>query len=136
MEKAKNASPNGGTNKPKRNVKKSAQQNLAPDKLLLLVTIVNREKAEYFLDLLQSFEINLQLAAIAYGTAQKTFGLLASETDKAVLFSVVTRENAKNALATLEEKFSAIKRGKGVAFTVPMTSTIGVAIYKFLCNKE
>lgn len=136
MEKAKTSVAHNGAGKTPRTSKKTAQQHLAPDKLMLLVTIVNREKAEYFLDLLQSFEINLQLAAIAYGTAQKTFGLLTSETEKAVLFSVVTKENAKNALATLEEKFSAIKRGKGVAFTVPMTSTIGVAIYKFLCNKE
>jgi ATP-dependent Clp protease protease subunit len=39
-----------------------------------------------------------------------------------------------NALEALEEKFNTIKNGKGIAYTVPMTSTIGVAIYQFLCN--
>jgi glycerol-3-phosphate acyltransferase PlsY len=28
------------------------------------------------------------------------------------------------------------KGGKGIAYTVPMTSTIGVAIYQFLSNKK
>ena len=40
----------------------------------------------------------------------------------------------KAALDALEEKFNTIKNGKGIAYTVPMTSTIGVAIYQFLCN--
>ena len=40
----------------------------------------------------------------------------------------------KAALAKLEEKFNTIKNGKGIAYTVPMTSTIGVAIYQFLSN--
>ncbi len=115
--------------------KKTSQSPLAPDKLTLLITVVNREKGEYFLDLLQSFG-NLQLAFAAVGTAAKTFGLLAPETEKTVIFSVVTQENAKSALAVLQEKFVSIRQGKGVAFSVPMTCTIGVAIYKFLCNKE
>ena len=34
----------------------------------------------------------------------------------------------------LEEKFKTVKGGKGIAYTVPMTSTIGVAIYQFLSN--
>lgn len=102
---------------------------------MLLIAVVNREKGDYFLDLLQSFG-NLQMACTAVGTAAKTFGWLAPETDKTVIFCVTSRDNAKLALATLEEKFSTIRRGKGVAFTVPMTCTIGVAIYKFLSNKE
>lgn len=133
MDKAKHTTAH---DKRHRTPKKSAERNLAPDKLMMLVTVVNREKSEYFLDLLQSFEANLQLATIAFGTAQKFFGLLAAEEEKSVIFSVVTKENSKKALATLEQKFRTIRKGKGVAFTIPMTSTIGVAIYKFLCNKE
>ena len=37
---------------------------------------------------------------------------------------------------TLEEKFHKIKNGKGIAYTVPLTSTIGVAIYQFLSNTQ
>jgi hypothetical protein len=32
------------------------------------------------------------------------------------------------------EKFRTVKGGKGIAYTVPISSTIGVAIYQFLSN--
>lgn len=116
--------------------KKQPAKQLAPEKLLLLVTVVNREKADYYLDFIQSFNSNLQLDVVAFGTAQRALGLLTPDTEKSVLFSVITKTNSKAVLSALEEKFSTIRGGKGVAFTVPMTSTIGVLIYRFLANKE
>lgn len=101
---------------------------------VLLVTIVNREKSEYFLDVIQSFHCNFQFSSFAVGTAQRALGLLTPDVEKAVLFSVVTKENVPKALSTLEEKFATI-RGGGVAFTVPISGTVGVLIYRFLCNK-
>lgn len=115
---------------------KKAAANVAPEKLVLLVTIVNREKGEFYLDLIQSFECNFQLSSNAVGTAQKALGLLTPDTEKTVLLSVLTRPNAKQALEVLEQKFATIRNGKGVAFTVPLTSTVGVLIYRFLSNKE
>ena len=53
---------------------------------------------------------------------------------KTAIFSVIKQERAKEALATLEEKFKTIKKGKGIAFTVPFSSMIGVAAYGFLSN--
>lgn len=109
---------------------------LAPRKLKLLVTVVNREKAEFYTDLLQSFEVNFQTAMNARGTASKeTLRLLGiGETDKTVIFSVIREDMCDKALATLEQKFKTIRNGKGIAYTVPMTGTIGVAIYRFLSN--
>ncbi len=109
---------------------------IAPRKLKLLVTVVNREKAEFYTDLLQSFEVNFQTAMNARGTASKeTLRLLGiGETDKTVIFSVIREDMCDKALATLEQKFKTIRNGKGIAYTVPMTGTIGVAIYRFLSN--
>lgn len=115
-------------------VKKAAS--LAPDKLVLLVTVVNRSKSEYYQDLIQSFNSNFQLSSFATGTARRALGLLTPDAEKDVIFSVLTRENAKLALGALEQKFDTIRGGKGVSFTIPMTSTIGVLIYRFLCNKQ
>ena len=42
----------------------------------------------------------------------------------------------ENIMKVLEEKFRTIKNGKGIAYTVPMTGTIGVAIYQFLSNNS
>ena len=110
----------------------------APEKMQLLFTVINREKTEFFVDLLQGFEINLQMVLAASGTANdKVLSLLGlTDTEKSVIISAVRRDRAKDALATLDEKFHTVKGAKGIAFTVPMSSTIGVAIYQFLANKK
>ncbi len=112
------------------------KRTLAPNRLMMLVTVVNRSKAEYYVDLLQSFEVNMQLDVTAHGTANKKYEFLDITPEKQVIFSVIRQDNVKAALATLEKKFATIRGGKGIAFTIPMTSLIGVAIYQFLSNKE
>ncbi len=111
---------------------------LAPQKLKLLITIVNRNKAEFYLDLLHAFEINLQYSVAAEGTAgSEVLHLMGlEESEKAAIFSLVREDLAPAAMAVLEEKFATIKNGKGIAFTVPLTGVIGVSIYRFLCNNR
>ena len=93
----------------------SAERMSAPRKLKLLITVVNRNKAEFFADFLQSFEVNMQLITNAEGTASKEtlhyLGLV--ETDKAVIFSVIREDRAGEILSALEQKFKTIKNGKG-----------------------
>ena len=111
---------------------------IAPRKLMLLVTVVNREKAEFYADFIQSFEVNLQTTMAASGTAStetlRYLGL--TETDKSVIFSVIREDRAPAALQALEGKFKTIKNGKGIAFAVPLSSVIGVNIYQFLSNNK
>lgn len=109
---------------------------IAPRKLKLLVTVVNRQKAEFYMDFIQSFEVNLQTSLAAHGTAsQETLRLLGlGESDKTVIFSVIREDMCEKALSALDQKFKTIKNGKGIAYTIPMTGTIGVAIYRFLSN--
>lgn len=109
---------------------------VAPNKLVLLVTVVNRPKAEFYVDLLQQFEVNLQLDVSAFGTAPANLQLVSADPEKQVIFTVIREDNVKAALATLEEKFATIRGGKGIAFTVPFTSTIGVSVYRFLTNVQ
>lgn len=110
----------------------------APQKMKLLFTVVNREKAEFFVDLLQNFEINMQMILAASGTADANIlhylGL--AESEKAVILSVIREDRVKDAMNALDERFKTVKNGKGIAYTVPMTSTIGVAIYQFLSNSQ
>lgn len=109
---------------------------VAPNKLVLLVTVVNRPKAEFYVDLLQQFEVNLQLDVSAFGTAPANMQLVSADPEKQVIFTVIREDNVKAALAMLEEKFATIRGGKGIAFTVPFTSTIGVSVYRFLTNVQ
>ena len=109
---------------------------IAPRKLKLLVTVVNRQKAEFYMDFIQSFEVNFQTSLAARGTAsQETLRLLGlGESDKTVILSVIREDMCAKALSALDQKFKTIKNGKGIAYTIPMTGTIGVAIYRFLSN--
>ena len=108
----------------------------APRQLLLLFTVVNRDKAEFYADVIQHYEANMQLTLTASGTAStKMLGLLGlASTEKSVIISVIRRDTEKEVLEALGEKFKTVRGGKGIAYTVPMTSTIGVAIYQFLSN--
>ncbi len=105
-------------------------------KIKLLVTVVGRNKAEFYMDFLSQFEINLQTSVLAQGTAhsEMLYMLGLDDSEKSVIFSVVREDKAGEAIAALEEKFQTIKNGKGIAFTIPMSSVVGVAIYRFLSN--
>ena len=105
-------------------------------KLKLLIPVVNRRKTELFMDLLTAYEVNFQTSVLAQGTARsETLYMLGLEdSDKSVIFSIVREDKARDAMQMLEEKFNTIKDGKGIAFTVPMSSVVGVAIYRFLSN--
>ena len=106
-------------------------------KLKLLVTVVDRQKAEYYLDVLSEFEVNFQLLVNGLGTARsEMIELLGLNKQKAVIFSVVREDLTGRILRLLDEKFHTIKKGKGVAFTVPMSSVIGVNLYQFLSNNR
>ena len=115
---------------------KSANTKMSTNKLELLITVVNRKKAEFYQDLLLSFEVNMQTAVHARGTAStQMLSLLGlEETPKTVIFSFIREDKLQDALATLENKFQTIKDGRGVAYTVPLTSVIGVAAFGFVSN--
>ncbi len=124
------------TKKTKKNKKQTTPANNGFKKMKLLVTVVNRSKTEFYMDFLSQFEINLQTSVLAQGTAKsETLYMLGLEdSDKSVIFSLVREDKCADALQALEEKFATIKDGKGVAFTTPLSSVIGVAIYRFLSN--
>ncbi len=109
---------------------------VAPKKIKLLFTVVNRRKTEFFVDVLQNFEVNMQLVLSAQGTASDHIVSLLGlqDNDKSVIISVIRHDKIKDALAALEEKFNTVKGGKGIAYTIPIKSAIGVAIYRFLSN--
>jgi hypothetical protein len=90
------------------------------------------------MDLLQSLEVNVQLALLGYGTAStdmlQLLGLGNSE--KSVIFSMVREDRAREALSLLDEKFKTVRGGKGIAYTIPLKSVVGVAIYRFMTNNR
>ena len=109
----------------------------APIKLKILVTIIDRKKVDFYMSALEGFDVNMQTVVYAKGTAPKEvlnqYGLT---NDKAVIFSVVREDRIKDILIAYEDRYFKTKNGKGVAYTIPIKSLIGVLIYQFLANIE
>ena len=106
-------------------------------KLKLLFTVVDRPKAEFYLDVLSQFEINCQMVSSGKGTAHtELIELLGLNIHKAVILSIVREDMVEPVMNCLEKKFATIRNGKGIAFAVPMSSVIGVNMYQFLSNNK
>ena len=106
-------------------------------KLKLLFTIVDRPKAEFYLDVLSQFDVNFQMAVGGLGTANSELvELLGLEPHKAVILSVMRENMVEEAMNCLEEKFTTIRNGRGIAFAVPLSSVIGVNLYQFLSDNR
>ena len=106
-------------------------------KLKLLFTVVDRPKAEFYLDVLSQYEVNCQMAVQGKGTASsELIDMLGLNNQKAVLVSVLREDRVDDVMKVLEQKFATIRGGKGVAFAVPLSSVIGVNMYQFLSNNR
>ena len=106
-------------------------------KLKVLFTVVDRPKAEFYLDVLSQYEVNFQTVLSGTGTASSdVLNMLGLNNHKAVIISVIREDLTETIIRVLEEKFRTIRNGKGIAFAVPMSSVIGVNMYRFLSNNK
>lgn len=106
-------------------------------KLKLLFTVVDRSKGEFYLDVLSQYEVNCQIVTTGTGTAtSEILNMLGLNNHKAVILSVIREDQTDLIMNVLEEKFRTIRNGKGIAFAVPLSSVIGVNIYRFLSNNQ
>ena len=106
-------------------------------KLKLLFTVVDREKAEFYMDVLSQFDVNFQMVTPGMGTANSELvSLLGLNMHKAVIMSIVREDQVDTVMNTLEDKFETLKNGKGISFAVPLSSIIGVNLYRFMSNNR
>ncbi|MGN1042620.1 MAG: hypothetical protein ACI4SK_03955 [Christensenellales bacterium] len=122
----------------KHSEKRNSKAKSIPKKLKLLVTVVDRNKGELFADFIQAYSVNIQTMCAAHGTAStetlRYLGL--GQSDKTVIFSAVREDKIKAVTEMLEEKFATVRNGKGIAFTIPFSSVIGVLTYGFLSDNR
>ena len=96
-------------------------------KLKLLFTVVDRAKGEFYLDVLSQFEVNLQMVMAGKGTAtSELVDLLGLNLHKAAIISVVREDKVDEIMKCLDEKFTTIKNGKGIAFSLPVSDVAGL----------
>ena len=114
------------------------EKNVATSKLDILISIINKKKGDFYTDLMPSLGVNFTFKVLGEGTASEQMKSLLglSTSEKLVMFNVISRDKVPNAMATLEEKFRTIKDGKGIAFTISLSSVIGKSIYGFLSDNR
>ena len=106
-------------------------------KLKLLFTVVDRGKADFYLDVLSQFDVNYQMVVSGLGTANSELvELLRLEPHKAVILSVVREDLVEEIMNCLEDKFPTVRGGKGICFAIPLSSVIGVNLYQFLSDNR
>lgn len=112
------------------------KRSISPFRLELLVTIVNKRKADFYADLIQSSEVNMQMIISAKGTAEdkmlEWLGL--SRNEKSVIFSIVREDKLNEILDMLGERFASVKDGQGIAVSIPLSSIMGASAFGFLSN--
>ena len=85
-------------------------------KLKVLFTVVDRNKGEFYMDVISQFDVNFQMQLKGTGTAtSELVDLLGLNIHKAVILSVVREDLVESIMHTLEDKFATIKNGKGIA---------------------
>ena len=106
-------------------------------KLKLIITVVDRPKGEFYLDVISGFEVNCQMLLSGQGTASSELvDLLGLNPEKAVILSVAREDMVPTIMHTLEDKFKTVRNGNGIAFAVPLSSIIGVNLYQFMSNNR
>lgn len=120
---------------PKNEAKVEKDKLTAPIKLKILFTIVERQKADFFMSALEGFDVNFQTVMYGKGTSTQIKKLVGFEANnKAVIISLVQANKVKQILAAYEDKYFKTRNGKGVAFTVSLKSVIGKMAYNYLAN--
>ena len=114
-----------------------AKELSAIKKLKLLITVVDREKGEFYMDVISQFPVNLQMLLSGKGTAtSEVVSLLGLNNQKSVILSLVRDDLMEDLMNTLDDKFQTVKNGRGIAFAVPLSSVIGANLYRFMSDNR
>ena len=125
----------------KKKIEKQQTQGPALDetkikKLSLFVTIVNHGQAEAITKMFETIGVSAQFVEHGEGTAQKEIrNILGIEDNrKSIVFSFIKKDAIPQASKELEAYFHSSPKNRGIAYTIPINSVIGMSIYNFLAD--
>lgn len=109
---------------------------IAEKKLSLFVTIVGKGQATPVIRLFERGGSSAQFIQRGEGTAQKEiYNILGIEDiDKDIVFSFISQDKIPDIKTELSAFFMANKKNRGIGFSIPLSSIIGVRVYQFLAN--
>ena len=105
-------------------------------KLSLFITIVNAGQAAPIIKIFEDAGVSAQIVQRGRGTAtRQIMDILGVEDNgKDVVLSFIKQESIPDVKVELNAFFAASKKNKGIGFSVPLTSIIGVKVYQFLAD--
>ena len=122
--------------------KKENQKELPPldsivqKKLLLFITIVGKGQSKPVMKIFERGGSSAQFIQRGEGTAQKEiYNILGiEEVDKDIVFSFISEDKIPDIKNELNAFFLVSKKNRGIGFSIPLSSIIGVRVYQFLAN--
>ena len=94
--------------------------------LSLLITIINSTDEKRFIKVINKFNINFKNVIHGTGTASSSlleyFGL--NNEEKSLIISIAPTNTCKHILYEIDKKIKIYEPGKGIAFTIPLSSSI------------
>ena len=115
-----------------------AQRKQKPKRVKLLVGIINREDEQRFAEAVGEVCTSLNFSGMAHGTASshylKYFGI--NEIDKKTVFSLIPDFAEHNVLLSVAHALRLYLLGRGIAFTLPLTSVSDVISDAILQSPE
>ena len=102
--------------------------------LKVMMIIIDRNKTDKLLSKLEQVGINFPHVFRAEGTAKSDFldVLGVGHVEKSIVFSTVTEDTVLKVKEILTKDFDILKKGNGIAFTLPITSVSGPATLQIL----
>ena len=103
-------------------------------KLVFYTIIVNYGQGDNIIRILKNNNSSSQYIKVGEGTASKQILDILNIEDnrKEIVYSLVSQEAVYDIKRELEAYFAASKRNKGIAFTLDLSTVVGVKVYKFL----
>lgn len=123
--------------KTKKEVKKELYEDRKDlKKLSLFVTIVSQGQAGPIIKIFQDAHSSAQFVQMGTGTAGKQVMDILGITDnrKEVVLCLVKKDSIPAIKVEIEAFFAASRKNRGVGFSIPMASIIGVRMYQFLAD--
>lgn len=113
---------------------KPFEKNKDLKKLVLYTVIVNYGQGDNVLRIFKRNKSSAQFVATGEGTASKNvLDILAIEDNrKEIIYSVVAEDAINDIKAEIDAYFAINKRNSGIAYTISLSTVMGVALYKFL----
>ena len=103
-------------------------------RMVFYVVIVNYGQSGNIIKLLKNNHSSAQFVQIGEGTATKQVRSILNIEDntKEIIYSFMREEYVQDFKMELDAYFASSKRNAGIAFTIDLSTIVGVKIYKFL----